>query len=229
MKVLFGSQTFPQKYAQLLLVTLVLFFGTPLLGDGPFELIALASLFLLAIAAVNTSFTLTLAQLAFYLSFVVVAFSLDGCARLYPEPNWNWIAAALSPIYALFLFVDIVEILGQVFSDRRVTGDTIRGGVCLYLLVGLTWSLIYDAARELDANAFKLPSDGSVAYDMVYFSFTTLTTLGYGDVAPLNRLVRAIANLQAIVGLLYPAVFIARLVSLYVVREIEEERESRSK
>jgi hypothetical protein len=85
----------------------------------------------------------------------------------------------------------------------------------LYLLLGLVWGVIY-ATIEMHAPgsfAGTLRLDERLS-DWVYYSFVTLTTVGYGDITPLSMAARAVAMLEALVGQLYPAIIIARLVSL---------------
>ena len=89
------------------------------------------------------------------------------------------------------------------------------GAIVLYLLIGLIWAVIYSAISLHVPNAFA----GSVGVnaglsDWVYFSFVTLTTVGYGDITPVAQGARALATLEAFIGQLYPAIIIARLVSL---------------
>jgi hypothetical protein len=81
-------------------------------------------------------------------------------------------------------------------------------------MLGIIWHLLYEVVYIWDAAAFSDPC-GDCHPDLLYFSYTTLTTLGYGDILPVNTWARTLANLEAITGLMYPAIFIARLVSLY--------------
>ncbi|WP_040655414.1 potassium channel family protein [Rubidibacter lacunae] len=223
MKLLLAANIFAQKYSRLLVLGVALLLTSPFLTNGKFELLALSSLVLLASALAIGGRNINRSTFALYGCLALLAFGLDGFARLESNvPGLALTAAIADLVYAIALAIEALAIVQQIFADIRVTGDTIRGGVCVFLLAGFAWSLIFDAARELDPAAIALPDPAYGAYDMVYFSFTTLTTLGYGDVIPVSRFVRALANLEAILGLLYPAVFIARLVSLYVIRELDE-------
>jgi Ion channel len=119
----------------------------------------------------------------------------------------------LSTLAACVLLASAVGI--NVFAPGRSIGDRVFGAIVLYLLVGLIASFAYSALYTADSGAFsKLPSATGGDYDWVYFSFVTLTTLGYGDITPIARSARALAMLEGLVGQLYPAIIIARFVSL---------------
>jgi hypothetical protein len=106
-----------------------------------------------------------------------------------------------------------------VFGAGTVTRDRIGGAVALYMLVGLIWADAYQLISVVVPGSFVDASarDGSLdRASWVYFSFVTLTTVGYGDVVPVARAARSLANLEALIGQLYPAIVLARLVSLQV-------------
>lgn len=119
-------------------------------------------------------------------------------------------------VYALFLSISIFLILRDIFSSQQVTIDIIRGGICVYLLIGFLWTSLYGIVAILDNQAFSLPIVTVETHDKaVYFSFTTLTTLGYGDITPASPLAKMLTNLEAILGQLYPSILIATLVGNY--------------
>ena len=103
----------------------------------------------------------------------------------------------------------------KIFNSKKVTGDTVKGGISIYLMIGILWYMFYELILLIDVDAFSIQIENLETYKLVYFSYTTLTTLGYGDISPLNKLAMALANLEAIIGQMYPAIFIARLVTLY--------------
>jgi len=140
--------------------------------------------------------------------------------------HW-WIVMTSSPVavvtgvvceIAFFGFI-IAAVLRHVFGHERVTGDTIAGAVCVFFLIGIIWTLAYQAIHFFDHQAFNnvaAESFSSTAMvDLVYYSFSTLTTLGYGDITPLSRPARMFAVTEAIVGQIYLTVLVARLVGLY--------------
>lgn len=119
--------------------------------------------------------------------------------------------------YAVLLTISIVALSKRVFQGQRVTGDTLRGSACIYFLLGYFWFALYQAIQYFDANAFSVSVERS-GNILLYFSFTTLTTMGYGDIFPVNAFAMVASNLEGVAGILYPAIFIARLVSIYTTQ-----------
>jgi hypothetical protein len=107
----------------------------------------------------------------------------------------------------------LVAILDRVLRHEYVTMQTLFGAVCVYFLLGLMFSSLYGAMNDLmDAPIFGEPVDRSV---FSYFSFATLTTVGYGDYTAVTDLSRRIAMIEAVTGQVFIATTLARLVSLY--------------
>jgi len=112
----------------------------------------------------------------------------------------------------------------QTFAPGRMTYHHVIGAVLLYLTVAVIFSALYVFIGSLDQDAFvsmKVTDSPRLASDVIYFSFATMTTTGYGDVAPLHPVARSLCNMEAIFGQLYPATLLARLVTL----EIEHRRQ----
>lgn len=122
---------------------------------------------------------------------------------------------------ALFLAFVTSRILGFILRARVVDTEVILAALCVYLLLGILWTEAYVAVAALDPAAFSVPA-GSVRRALGYFSFVTLTTLGYGDVTPVSGSARGLAVLEAIFGQLYLVTMIARLVAM----QVETERET---
>lgn len=129
----------------------------------------------------------------------------------------NPFAAIVSKITdVLFFGFTTAVLLHHVLADREVTADTLYGAACVYLLSGLTWSLLYGLVELLHPGSFQTASGQGVTWsDLLFFSFVTLTTLGYGDITPVSSPARSLATVQAVFGVLYNAILIARLVGLY--------------
>lgn len=111
-----------------------------------------------------------------------------------------------------------VLILAQVFRAGPVTVHRIEGAVAVYLLLGVLWGSAYRVVWLAVPGAFATATgpltDPSSLY---YFSFVTLTTVGFGDITPLAEPARGLTMMEALTGQLYPAILIARLVSLQIV------------
>jgi hypothetical protein len=119
----------------------------------------------------------------------------------------------------LFFIFLLVVILSYVFRKKEVTSDVIMGSICAYLILGVTWAEIYSMLEVIQPGSFQMPqlADGESS-SFVYFSFVTLTTLGYGDMVPLTEEAKSLAFLEAIFGQLYLAILIARLVGTHIAQ-----------
>jgi Ion channel len=112
----------------------------------------------------------------------------------------------------------------SIFAPGRVTYHRVVGAVLLYLTVAIIFAALFTFLGTLDPRAFaglSVEDSPKLATRLIYFSFTTLTTTGYGDVAPVHPLARSLCNLEAIFGQLYPATLVARLVTLQLAHQEE--------
>ncbi|MCU7836900.1 MAG: potassium channel family protein [gamma proteobacterium symbiont of Taylorina sp.] len=110
----------------------------------------------------------------------------------------------------------------QVLLSGNITINSIIGSICIFLLLGLIWSLLYLLLIEFSPESFSGISINSWINnfpEMVYFSFITLTTLGYGDVLPTNSISRFLAYMEAITGLFYMAIVVSSLVGAQLNNE----------
>lgn len=132
---------------------------------------------------------------------------------------------------ALFVILSFgmlaLVILGQVFRDGPVTYHRIQGAIAAYLLLGATWAGAYEltALHFPDAFTGSLDSGNGISNNWLYFSYATLSTVGYGDIAAHHPIARYLAVTEALVGQLYPAILIARLVSQEVQDRTSRRRE----
>lgn len=129
--------------------------------------------------------------------------------------------AALSPLAGALCFTLIASVLARdVFSRRSVVGkDMIYGGINIYLTIGLAFALLYRALVVLVPGAIKGLQPGAQTSEALYFSFVTLTTLGYGDITPVSGGARMLATVEAIIGQLYIAVLLALLVATHLLNQ----------
>jgi len=130
-----------------------------------------------------------------------------------------------------FLCYTAAVILYTILDEERVTLDTVFGGICVYLMIGLIWVLAYSIVEYLQPGSFRVdggpltrPLDpGEFRHaELMYFSYVTLTTVGYGDILAKSTPARALAAAEAVIGSLYLAVFIARLVGLHMVHQRQD-------
>lgn len=125
-------------------------------------------------------------------------------------------------LYIIF-FCYIIFMIGRyLFETEEVSANMIYASICLYLLMGLMWTFIYYSIETMNPGSFsntprKSSTDGSTQLvHFSYFSFVTISTLGYGDIVPLTRIARAWANIESIVGQFYLTIVVARLVGLHI-------------
>ena len=116
----------------------------------------------------------------------------------------------------VFLIQMLVMIWIHIEKENEVTLDLIMASACAYILIGLVWAYFYHFVEVLHPKSFTLPwTPGDDLWDFYYYSFVTLTTVGYGDILALTKAARALSILEALTGQLYLAIMISRLVGLH--------------
>jgi Ion channel len=122
---------------------------------------------------------------------------------------------------ALFIGVVIASILIFIFRSEGVNREIIYAAILLYLLAALLWAFVYTFLELVDPASFNIDLNQSQGYLLVfqYFSFVTITTLGYGDITPVTEVAKAITVLEAVVGQLYLVVAVAWMVGMYVSKK----------
>jgi hypothetical protein len=131
--------------------------------------------------------------------------------------GWNTLLSLV------IVVVFVTFILRYVFKEGTVTWQRVEGAITAYMLIAVAFALGYLLISFFIPGAFKFPDetprpgDSRSMYIFSYFSVVTLTTLGYGDIMPVHPFARTLAMIEAFVGQLYPAILLARLVSLYVL------------
>jgi hypothetical protein len=136
-------------------------------------------------------------------------------------------------IYLIFFIVMAVVILVHITKSKKVSADTIYGALCVYLLLGIVWTQLFAIVEMIEPGSFLSGGEHVVKItgeyrsrpgfeNLVYYSFVTLTTLGYGDITPVSNSARALSSLEAVVGQLFVAVMIARLVGLHIAHADRE-------
>jgi hypothetical protein len=130
-----------------------------------------------------------------------------------------------SLVVLLFSIVSAFVTARDVFKGNRIDRNMLYGAVCVYLLIGLIWAILYKLVIEFWPPGFTgLEVDGgTIDFDnLLYFSFVTLASLGYGDITPVAPLARTLAYFEVVTGQFYIAIMVAGLVSNY----LEERREA---
>ena len=159
--------------------------------------------------------------------FLAVPALALGWIGLYTSAHFITIAGLMFRI--LFFGYIIFVFLTSIFKSKEITSDLIYGSICIYFLIGFEWSFIYSLSEVMKPGSFELSSiiqgteitandTHSIYPHFIYFSFTTLTTLGYGDILPRTLSSKFLTSLEAITGQFYVAVLVARLVALHLMQ-----------
>ena len=129
-------------------------------------------------------------------------------------------AALRSAFQLLFLGLLNGVIMRRVIREGAVNRHRIQGSILVYLILGLMWSQAYQLLETLQPGSFSIPTPVPDSEDLgpklTYFSFVSLTTMGYGDITPLLPFARTLAMLEALTGQLFPTILIARLVAMEI-------------
>jgi voltage-gated potassium channel len=134
----------------------------------------------------------------------------------FPWADEPWVTSAAAAVLAVLILGVIGLVARRLALADQVDSELLCGAIGAYLLLGVFWAETYSIIRTVAPAAFAGPG-GSVPNRsaLLYFSFTTLTTTGFGDITAVNPLVRMWTVFEAIIGTVYNATVIARLVSLY--------------
>jgi hypothetical protein len=158
-----------------------------------------------------------------------------GIALAVPFCIFNWLGifyhslplmAASYAFFCLFLLMAIIFLTYDLFDERTINNNLMFGALMIYLLAGILWSKLFwlsgllfpgsfHGVAKLEIDAVSLEAALSNVFEMLYYSFTVITTLGIGDIQPVHHLVKALTLLEAIFGQLFVAVAIARMVSVW--------------
>lgn len=209
---------FRSKSLQLLVSLLLILILGPFLSNG-----------LISTAILNFFFTMILVS-GLYAVSEDRRHLMTGLLIGVPTLLASWVVLLLqdpflnSAIFLVWTIFDAIvayDILRHVLQHPEVSLDTIYGAVSVYLLIGIIFGAMYVFLEGLNPGSFIASSqvnpDGVFTFpELFYFSFTTIATLGYGDIVPIAPLVRSLAVIEAIVGAMYIAILIGVLIGAYV-------------
>ena len=117
----------------------------------------------------------------------------------------------------LIVSITIVELFREILKTKIIDSHIISSAISIYVLVGIFWYLLFMFLLMIDPDSFDIRNFNPemVSIDMIYFSFTTLTTLGYGDITPVSYTAKMWSITEAMMGVMFLAVMISRVVSLF--------------
>ena len=139
--------------------------------------------------------------------------------------NHSW-APYINLIVALlfYLFTTVIA-FRSLLTGNRINLNMIMGSICVYILVGISWSILYFFESVIHTTAFNGVTETSTKQqftDLLYYSFVTLSTLGYGDITPVTPIARTLAYIEALFGQFYIAILVASFVGMHISRSSKE-------
>ncbi len=211
---------------QVLFVALVLFVCVPFIVPERYHGLAFPAIFTIVTLA-------ALASTGQRRRTLIIGFVLAIPAVIagWLEPTDPTLAVVGGVFQVLFMSWVASSLLQHVLGAKRVTAEALFGVASVYILLASIWGVGYGIADTLEPGAIMLPAeDGAVRADLhsvdgekirSYFSFVTLTTLGYGDVRPVSDMARILAMLEATLGQLFLVIVVARLVGIHTVQAMQ--------
>jgi hypothetical protein len=204
----------PLLTALTLLLVLLMFVIAPLHAAGVIH----AQAYGMGIGLVMIAGVFVMSASPFAVAAMLVAIALLIVAGLLPSAeqarlNVRFEAAAWVTIGFALIWV----VARAVFAPGQVTYHRIIGAILLYLTIGLVFVGLFTLVGLISPGSFsgvRIDNAPGLASELIYFSFVTLTSIGYGDIVPVHPLARSLCNVEGIIGQLYPATLLARLVSL---------------
>lgn len=215
-----STREYRWRHLTLLLSILLLFIVSPIvveLRHGVLVLNIVGAGILLA-----ATYAISERKRLFHVAVILTAISIIGTSLLLAYPK-TWIVVVSHVSIVVLITFFIVTILDAVLRAGRITADRIFAAVCVYMLIGYAWAFAYTILEELQPGSFSVPPE-TVRNDYVgrvmqlrYYSFMTLTSVGYGDIVPRAPAARTMAMLEAITGQFYLVALIGRLIGLHIV------------
>jgi hypothetical protein len=202
---------------QLLIALALFFFFLPFVeevkGGDIIASILLSLVLLCAVIAVANH------KATFFIALVLAVPAIVGRWISHFRPDLVPPPVFLTIALVLIAFV-VANLLRFVFRSPSVNSEVLCASISAYLMVGIIWTIAYWLVDQLTpGGAFAFNTTGEKqsmhGFNAYYFSFITLSTVGYGDITPVSKVARMLAAMEAMTGLLYVAVLIARLVALY--------------
>jgi hypothetical protein len=209
------GQVFSQRCFYLFAVLLVLVAGVPFVPPTQIGRLAVGGInaFLVVATVAAVGRTVLSFVIALLLAAPALLFQYLGVTTGQPDPlAISWLCGAL--LYG----AAVTYLLRYVFRPEVMTSDKLYGAAASYLMLGVVWAYIYPLIDYLYPRSFSVGGQAGALspFDALYFSFTVLTSTGFGDIVPLGKQARAVCVVEQITGALFVAILIARLAGVYL-------------
>jgi len=208
--------------------------------ENNFAYLLIALIIFLVILPILDDFDLAQGKLGHLIGFstllVIGVWSLQGAGKIfrigmtlvivgmifnflaYASDDVSYVHITVTLVFA-FLILATLTALKQVLFAHKLDRNRLYGALCVYLMLGVIWALAYASLNSVSPSAFEGVGDvqGSPwSVQWLYYSFVTLTTLGYGDILPVSGTARVLAYSEAVLGVFYMAVLVAGLVGAHL-------------
>lgn len=204
----------------ILLLSIILAFALRPFLEGLLSIMILTDIFM-SVILLSAVYTISQkrSRLLIGLALVSPCLIMKWANHLLDIPlSWN-LAEVFGALFIAYVFISIWSFIAR---QKVVTNEVIMAAVCGYFLIGFMWAFIYYFLESAQPGSFQIAQHGTGDQNcFIYFSFVTMTTVGYGDITPVSNAGRSLAVLEAVMGQLYLTVTIARLVGAYLSRKQE--------
>jgi len=219
----------PILTALTVLLLVLMFVAAPLQATG--HIVFQVFGFLVALAIIAGAAFMSGSTAAFIAMMVALGMNITAAVHRLSNPS----ALDLHLVAGGWLILAITlgwVVARQVFAAGHVTYHRIVGAILLYFLISIIFVALFAIVGQANPKAFSgiaVDDNAALASNLIYFSFVTLTSTGYGDVVPLHPIARSLCNLESIIGQLYPAILLARLVTQELGDAKPDRRQKRDK
>lgn len=206
------------NYFLLLLGLLMMMLGGALSVEHPSHATRLLMDITLVTVLILGVWTLVRSRAAFLVGWGLagVTLLLSIANKVFDAPALVYLA--LMVVLVFFLMSCLVAVMDVLFGGQ-VDANRLVGAVCIYLLSGAIWGIVYFFMLAIEPSSFEGVGDGpwnEQLQGLIYYSFVTLTTLGYGDITPAQAIPKVISYMEAVLGQMYLAVLVASLVGMHI-------------
>jgi len=207
-----------------LLVTLILLqVGESFLSaDSAVQRALFNVLFLAIILSAIRTLSKSILRMRIAVAIGMVGYALSWYSEFHQSTE---LIAAIYSCYIIVFTLLVVALAESVFGNGLVDFNRIVGAICVYFVTAIIWALVFSLLETVQPGSFDLPTRAAepgiqqnLVSQFMYFSNVTLTTLGYGDILPVSRPARMLAGLEAMIGQVFLAFVVARLVGLHIAQ-----------